>query len=68
VVRDGVTGFLVEGHDAADHAERALQLLADRGLAERMGRAGVEHSMRFSWDVTARELRGVYEELLGPRA
>jgi D-inositol-3-phosphate glycosyltransferase len=65
VVMDGVTGFLVEGHDASDHAERVLQLLADRGLAERMGRAGVEHSMRFSWDVTARELRGVYEELLG---
>jgi D-inositol-3-phosphate glycosyltransferase len=64
VVRDGVTGFLVEGHDAADHAERVLRLLGDRDLAARMGRAGVEHSMRFSWDVTARELRGVYEELL----
>lgn len=64
VVLDGVTGFLVEGHDAADHAERVLQLLDDRELARRMGRAGIEHSMRFSWDVTARALRGVYEELL----
>lgn len=64
VVLDGVTGFLVEGHDATDHADRVLRLLYDRELAERMGRAGVEHSMRFSWEATARELWSLYEELL----
>lgn len=65
VVLDGITGFLVEGHDAADHAEHVLRLLGDRELAASMGRAGVEHSLRFSWEVTAQELRGVYQELLG---
>jgi D-inositol-3-phosphate glycosyltransferase len=64
VVLGGVSGFLVEGHDAADHAEPVLRLLHDRELAARMGRAGVEHSLRFSWDVTARELRATYAELL----
>lgn len=64
VVRDGETGFLVEGHDAADHAERVLWLLGDVEIGRRMGEAGVEHARRFSWGVTARELRAVYEDLL----
>jgi D-inositol-3-phosphate glycosyltransferase len=69
VVEDGVTGFLVEGHDPGDHAERILAVLRDRGAARRMGRAGIAHSFRFSWDSTAGEILGVYRELLdGARA
>jgi D-inositol-3-phosphate glycosyltransferase len=68
VVEDGVTGFLVDGHDPGDHAERILTLLADRAVAERMGRAGVERSMRFSWDVTAAALLDVYRELIDVEA
>src|SRR5262249_30424111 len=29
IVEDGRTGFLVEGHDAAEHAERVLRVLRD---------------------------------------
>jgi D-inositol-3-phosphate glycosyltransferase len=68
VVDDGVTGFLVEGHDAGDHAERVLELLRDPGAARRKGRAGVEHSLRFSWDTTAGRMLGAYRELLGDGA
>jgi D-inositol-3-phosphate glycosyltransferase len=64
VVADGETGFLVEGHDPADHADRMLRLLADPEEAARMGKAGVEHSLRFSWDVTAQAILGVYRELM----
>jgi D-inositol-3-phosphate glycosyltransferase len=64
VVDDGVTGFLVEGHDAGDHADRVLELLRDGAAAHRQGRAGIEHSLRFSWDATAGEMLGVYRELL----
>jgi D-inositol-3-phosphate glycosyltransferase len=65
VVADGATGFLVEGHDPADHADRVLALLADPGLARRMGAAAAERSFRFSWDATAAEVVSVYRELLG---
>jgi D-inositol-3-phosphate glycosyltransferase len=69
VVDDGVTGFLVEGHDPGDHADRVLDLLRDRAAAGRMGEAGIAHSLRFSWDTTAGEILGVYRELLdGARA
>ncbi|HEY7755363.1 MAG TPA: D-inositol-3-phosphate glycosyltransferase [Actinomycetota bacterium] len=64
VVDDGVTGYLVEGHDAGDHAERVLEILRDPEAARRQGRAGVEHSRRFSWDTTAGRMLGAYRELL----
>jgi D-inositol-3-phosphate glycosyltransferase len=62
-----VTGYLVEGHDPADHAERLLALLGDPLGAAAMSRAAVEHSMRFSWDATAGEIDAAYRELLADR-
>jgi len=63
VVEDGVTGYLVEGHDPGDHAERILALLADDGVRRAMGRAAVARSLRFSWDATADAMLSVYHEL-----
>jgi D-inositol-3-phosphate glycosyltransferase len=63
VIENGVTGFLVEGHDPADHADRILAVLADPAAAARMGTAALERSMRFSWDATANEMLSVYREL-----
>ncbi|HXF36443.1 MAG TPA: D-inositol-3-phosphate glycosyltransferase [Actinomycetota bacterium] len=67
VVVDAVTGFLVEGHDPADHADRLLEVLHDPGLRDAMGRAGAAHSHRFSWDATAEEVLRVYRELVEGR-
>ncbi|MGZ5351893.1 MAG: D-inositol-3-phosphate glycosyltransferase [Actinomycetota bacterium] len=64
VVADSATGYLVEGHDPGDHADRVLEILRDRPRARRMGDAAVGHSLRFSWDTTAAEIRSVYGELL----
>ena len=65
VVRDGQTGFLVEGHDPGDHAERLLQILREPRLAEDLGVAAAREALRFTWDATAAELAAVYRELLG---
>ena len=67
VVRDGLSGFLVEGHDPGDHAERMLQILRDPSLQRSMGREGVRSARRFSWDVTAEEMLRVYHEIVGAR-
>jgi D-inositol-3-phosphate glycosyltransferase len=64
VVEDGVTGFLVEGHDPGDHANRVLSVLRNGRQARRMGEAGVARSRRFSWDTTAGEMLDVYQELI----
>jgi len=66
-VVDGVTGFLVEGHDPADHADRLLELLGSPDRAEALGSAAVRHAMRFSWDSTAAQIESVYRELLPRR-
>ncbi len=64
VVDNGRSGFLVEGHDPADHAERMLQILADPALARQMGDVGAREALRFTWDSTAAEVLSVYRELI----
>ncbi|HEY7400778.1 MAG TPA: D-inositol-3-phosphate glycosyltransferase [Actinomycetota bacterium] len=68
VVDDGRSGFLVDGHDPADHADRLLEVLRDPDRARRMGEEGARLALRFTWDATAAELLSVYRELLDPTA
>ena len=68
VVEDGQGGFLVEGHDPADHAERLLALLRDADGARRMGERGVRQALRFTWEATATGILSVYRELLDAAA
>jgi D-inositol-3-phosphate glycosyltransferase len=67
VVQDGRSGFLVEGHDPADHADRLLQVLRDRPLAVRLGAEAARLARGFTWDATATALLDVYEEVLEHR-
>ena len=64
VVDDGVTGFLVEGHDPGDHADRALDILRDERLRVALGERAAHQALRFTWDVTTDAIAGVYRELL----
>jgi starch synthase len=77
VVADGETGLLVpldsDGAGgprdpirfAADIAERVNRLLADPGLARRMGQAGRRRAVEeFSWSTIASETAALYAELL----
>jgi D-inositol-3-phosphate glycosyltransferase len=64
VVEDGRTGFLVEGHDPAEHAERLLRVLRDPGLQATIGAEASRRALRFTWDVTAKEVRRVYDEVV----
>jgi starch synthase len=79
VVADGETGLLVPfdsdgaggprdpARFAADIAERVNRLLADPGLAERMGKAGRRRAVeQFSWAAIAAETAALYAELLPP--
>ncbi len=59
-VRDGVTGYLVEGHDPADYAAALGRLAADPALSARMGAAAAGHAAGFGWDAAARATADVY--------
>jgi D-inositol-3-phosphate glycosyltransferase len=62
VVEHGRTGFLVEGHDPSDHADRLLELLRDDRLHDAMGSEASRRAPRFTWDATAGEVLRVYQE------
>jgi D-inositol-3-phosphate glycosyltransferase len=64
VVEDGVTGFLVEGHEPSLYAERLLQILGDPALAGELGRAGRRRAAAFGWDGATDGVLDVYTELL----
>lgn len=56
VVRDGVSGYLIDAHEPAEYAERIGRLLEDREIAQQMGRRGSLLAQRFSWTRTADRL------------
>ena len=68
VVREGVTGYLVDGHDPSEWANRILRLLDDSESAEQMGRRGVLLAQRFPWNLTADRIWSVMEPMVAPLA
>jgi D-inositol-3-phosphate glycosyltransferase len=64
VVRDGVTGFLVDGHDPRDYADRIGRLLDDPDLARELGMRGQLLAQRFSWTRTADRLADLFSSLV----
>jgi alpha-maltose-1-phosphate synthase len=65
VVEDGVTGFLVEPGDVGVLRARLAEVLADRRLAERLGRNGRERVLeRFTWEACAERCLAAYSELV----
>ncbi|WP_327355198.1 D-inositol-3-phosphate glycosyltransferase [Streptomyces sp. NBC_01304] len=59
-VRDGVTGFLVDGHDPAAYAHILNRFVDDEHLTDRMGRAAARHAQSFGWDTAASATADVY--------
>jgi D-inositol-3-phosphate glycosyltransferase len=64
VVRDEVSGYLIDGHDPAMYAERIGRLLADGELAQQMGRRGRLLAQRFSWTRTADRLETLFDQVV----
>jgi len=61
VVRDEVSGYLLESHDPAMYAERIGRLIDNPELAQQMGRRGRLLAQRFSWTRTADRLQGLFD-------
>src|SRR5207253_6417117 len=67
VVRDGMTGFLVDGPDPAAYADRMLRLLEEPGLSQRMGQRAARLARGRSWQRAADHLLRRVELLLGEK-
>jgi D-inositol-3-phosphate glycosyltransferase len=67
-VVDGSTGFLVPPRDPQALADRLLRLHDAPELADEMGRAGLRRvRTQFTWDLVARDLADVYQEVSARR-
>ncbi len=65
LVRDGVTGFLVQPNDAAALADAVGALVADPELRAAQGEAGRQLVLGRTWPVLCDELIGQYAAVLG---
>ncbi|MDQ3994852.1 MAG: glycosyltransferase family 4 protein [Actinomycetota bacterium] len=68
VIEDGVTGFLVDPTDDAALGERIEQVLRDRVLTDRLGKAARERVRdSLTWDACAERCMAAYSELVSAR-
>ena len=64
VIRDGVSGYLIDGDDPSEYADRIGRLLADPQLAEQMGRRASMLAQRFSWARTVDSLGELFGDAI----
>ncbi len=61
----GCTGFLAESDE--ELGLRLAELIRDRALRESMGKAALEHSKRFDWDVLSSRWANAFESVVTER-
>jgi D-inositol-3-phosphate glycosyltransferase len=62
VVRDGVSGLLVEGHDPADYARAIERVIASPVLLQQLSEGAVRQAAQFAWEATAERTLEVYRQ------
>ncbi len=63
-VADGISGSLVDGHDPRAWSATILRLLLNPQRRILLSMGAVEHASHFGWDVTARGMLDVYDNVL----
>ncbi len=63
-IRHGKTGFLIPEGNAAALAEKIDLFLQDDSLRNRMGRNGVQHAKKYSWENIADQITSLYRQVL----
>ena len=62
VVRDGVSGVLVEGHDPDDYSRVIERIVKHPALRAELSAGAVEQATNFSWELTADRMLEVYRD------
>ncbi len=63
IVEDGVTGFLVDGHEPADYARAMAAVLSDPQREAEMGDEARRRAARFTWHRAVDRLAAIYDRL-----
>lgn len=68
VVRDQVSGILVDSRDPASYAQAMHELITSPGTWARMARAAAEHAAGFGWSATVDRMQHMYEGVMSRAA
>jgi D-inositol-3-phosphate glycosyltransferase len=61
-VRDGISGVLVDGHEATTWANHIIDVVTNYELRSRLSSGAVAHASHFGWEDTTDKLITVYNE------
>jgi D-inositol-3-phosphate glycosyltransferase len=64
LVQDGETGYTIPDGEPDTMCEKLSLLLGDAQLRERMGRRAAEVAQSYAWENIAKQIVGIYQELL----
>ncbi len=64
LVQDGVTGYTLPDGDDQALCQRLQSLLGDADLRRTLGRQAAEYAQGYAWEKIAKQIVGVYEELI----
>jgi D-inositol-3-phosphate glycosyltransferase len=64
LVQNGETGYTVPDSEPDMLCEKLTWLLGDTALRESMGQRAAEYAKNYAWEKIARQIVGVYNELL----
>ncbi|CAN2172217.1 RfaG Glycosyltransferase [Candidatus Nanopelagicaceae bacterium] len=67
-VADGISGVLVDGHDARAWSSVFARLLQEPQRRVLLSMGAVEHASHFGWDATSRGTLDIYDRVLTQRA
>jgi len=65
LAKDGVTGYHVPDGEPEALCEKLASLLGDETLRRSLGRNAAEYALNYAWEKIAKQIVGVYEELMG---
>jgi D-inositol-3-phosphate glycosyltransferase len=65
LVQDGITGYTVPAEDHIALCEKLTGLLGEESLRQQMGRNAAEYAQKYDWGKIAKQIVGVYTELIG---
>jgi len=63
IVEDGVTGFLIDGHEPVDYARAIAEVLKDPVRMDEMGEEARRRAGRFTWRRAVDRLAAIYDRL-----
>jgi D-inositol-3-phosphate glycosyltransferase len=61
-VRDGISGVLVDGHNAENWASEILNVVTSDALRAKLSAGAIAHASHFGWEDTTDKLISVYNE------